>query len=115
MATEYDLITRYEGVYSKEEQERIIEGVNKLEEGGYLFDKQDNSYKQKVLSCQTNTLLVSIEAGITDGWQKFTGRNGLNIGINSFGESAPGKVVAKHFGLTAKNITEKINSRLKEN
>ena len=44
MATEYDLITRYEGVYSKEEQERIIEGVNKLEEGGYLFDKQDNKH-----------------------------------------------------------------------
>ena len=44
MATEYDLITRYEGVYSKEEQERIIEGINKLEEGGYLFDKQDNKH-----------------------------------------------------------------------
>jgi len=80
-----------------------------------LFEKQGDSYKQKVLSCQKNTLLVSIEAGITDGWQKFTGRNGLNIGINSFGESAPGKVVAEHFGLTAKSITEKINSRMKEN
>ena len=59
-------------------------------------------------------MLVSIEAGITDGWQKFTGRDGLNIGINSFGESAPGKIVAEHFGLTADSIVRKIRLKLKE-
>jgi len=80
-----------------------------------LFEQQDNDYKQKVLSCHESTLLVSIEAGITDGWQKFTGRNGLNIGINTFGESAPGKVVAEHFGLIADAVANKINSKLKEN
>ena len=44
MASEYDLITRYEGVFTKEELERIIQGINNLEEGGYLFDKQDNRH-----------------------------------------------------------------------
>ena len=60
-------------------------------------------------------MLVSIEAGITDGWQKYTGRNGLNIGINTFGESAPGPEVAEHFGITPKKIYDKILLRLKNN
>ena len=80
-----------------------------------LFEDQDDDYKSQVLACSSNTLLVSIEAGITNGWQKFTGRNGLNIGIDSFGESAPGKVVADHFGLNAKTIHNKILSFIKEN
>ena len=41
-------------------------------------------YKNSVLSCSDNALLVSVEAGITDGWQKYTGRFGLNIGINTY-------------------------------
>ena len=67
-----------------------------------------------ILRCTNETLIVSIEAGITNGWQKYTGRQGLNIGINTFGESAPGKDVAEHFGLTPKNIHTKIINRLKE-
>ena len=42
MATEYDLITRYARVFTKEELERIIKGINNLEEGGHLYDKKDN-------------------------------------------------------------------------
>ena len=78
-----------------------------------LFEEQSDEYKNKVLSATNNTLLVSVEAGITDGWQKYTGRNGLNIGINTFGESAPGAEVAEHFGITTKNIYNKIIERLK--
>ena len=66
-----------------------------------------------MLSSSDQTLLVSVEAGITDGWQKYTGRNGLNIGINTFGESAPGAEVAEHFGITTQNIYNKIRERLK--
>ena len=80
-----------------------------------LFEEQEDNYKKEVLASNTTTLLVSIEAGITNGWQKFTGRNGLNIGIDSFGESAPGKEVADHFGLNAKSISNKILSYIKEN
>ena len=78
-----------------------------------LFEEQNNEYKEKVLSASNKTLLVSVEAGITDGWQKYTGRNGLNIGINTFGESAPGVEVAEHFGITTQNIYNKISERLK--
>ena len=79
-----------------------------------LFDEQSQEYKQNVLECNSNTLLVSVESGITDGWQKYTGRNGLNIGINTFGESGPGKDVAEHFGITPKAIFSKIIGRLNE-
>ena len=78
-----------------------------------LFEEQNNEYKDNVLSASDNSLLVSVEAGITDGWQKYTGRNGLNIGINTFGESAPGEEVAEHFGITTQNIYNKITERLK--
>ena len=79
-----------------------------------LFEEQDEKYKMDILRCTNETLIVSIEAGITNGWQKYTGRQGLNIGINTFGESAPGKDVAEHFGLTPKKIHTKIMNRLKE-
>ena len=77
-----------------------------------LFEDQDALYKDNVLKCNDNTLIVSVEAGITDGWQKYTGRNGLNIGINTFGESAPGKVVAEHFGIMPEAIANKIKDRM---
>ena len=72
-------------------------------------------FKKHILKCRKDTLLVSIEAGITDGWQKYTGRNGLNIGINTFGESAPGKDVANHFGLNPEKVCDVIINKLKEN
>ena len=76
-----------------------------------LFDDQDENYKRLVLGTE-DSLLVSIEAGVTHGWERFTGRNGLNIGINTFGESAPGKEVADHFGLTPEKIVTKIQERI---
>ena len=72
-----------------------------------LFDKQSEEYKINVLG-DSNSLKVSIEAGITMGWQKFTGTNGLNFGVDTFGESAPGQIVAEKFGLTSKNISKSI-------
>ncbi len=41
-----------------------------------LFEEQDNDYQKDVLGCNNDALLVSVESGITNGWQKFTGRNG---------------------------------------
>ena len=77
-----------------------------------LFEEQDLNYKKTVLECDSKTLLVSIESGTTDGWQKYTGRFGLNIGINTFGESGPGADVAAHFGITPDNIYNKILKKL---
>ena len=65
----------------------------------------------KVQLDQNWTLSVAIEAGITQGWEKYTGNctlSTLNIGINRFGESAPGKEVADYFGLNVETIKEKI-------
>ena len=77
-----------------------------------LFDEQNDDYKKNVLKANNDTLLVSIEAGITSGWQKYTGRSGLNIGIDSFGESGPGVDVANHFGITVSNLYNRISSKL---
>ncbi len=72
-----------------------------------LFDIQSADYKNNIIHNQS--FKVSIEAGITQGWEKYTGNyNALNIGINRFGESAPGKDVANFFGLNVETIKEKI-------
>ena len=52
-----------------------------------LFDAQDATYRAEVLP--NDALKVSIEAGVTLGWQRYTGSDGLNIGLDSFGASAP--------------------------
>ena len=80
-----------------------------------LFEEQNNEYKDNVLSASDNSLLVSVEAGITDGWQKYTGKNGLNIGIDRYGESAPGKVVAEHLGMSVENVVKKIRLNFQKN
>ncbi len=72
-----------------------------------LFDEQSLEYRQSVLGDES-ALRVSIEAGVTLGWEHYTGLNGLNIGINTFGESAPGGEVADHFGITPGKVADKI-------
>lgn len=71
------------------------------------FNKQDLSYKEKVLPAEV-TNRVSIEAGSTAGWYKWVGSEGLALGINQFGMSAPYKEIYDHFGLTSSKIAEKI-------
>ena len=58
-----------------------------------------------------DALKVSIEAGVTLGWQKDVG-DGLTVGIDSFGASAPAPVLYDHFGLTADKILPRIKARL---
>jgi transketolase len=70
-----------------------------------LFDKQSNSYQQKIINETKN--IISIEAASTDCWKKYVGKDGLSFGIDTFGKSAPYKEIYKHFGLTAANITNK--------
>ena len=72
-----------------------------------LFNQQSDKYKNSVIGNNDN-LKVSIEAGITIGWQKYTGINGLNFGIDTFGESAPGEEVANKFGLIPSKIAKEI-------
>ncbi|MEM1131807.1 MAG: transketolase [Pseudomonadota bacterium] len=74
------------------------------------FDEQPQSYRDEILPAEA--LIVSIEAGVTLGWERYIGRDGLSIGINSFGASAPGDDLFKHFGFDAEAITTKIIDKL---
>jgi len=73
------------------------------------FDAQPATYKSELLP--TDVLRVSIEAGTTMGWERYVG-DGLRIGIDSFGASAPIDALYEHFGLTADKITPQIVARL---
>jgi transketolase len=70
-----------------------------------LFDKMPQDYKDSVLP-PTVKARVAVEAGLPLGWEKYTGDNGTIIGISTFGASAPGATVLKHFGFSADNIVE---------
>ena len=58
-------------------------------------------------------MIVSIEAGVTLGWERYTGLDGLNFGINRFGASAPAEVLYDYFGLTVDKIVPQITAKLK--
>ena len=75
------------------------------------FHAQDAAYQADILPAD-GTLRVSIEAGTTFGWSEITGSNGLRIGIDRFGASAPGKVLMEHFGFSAEKITPQIMAKL---
>ena len=76
-----------------------------------IFDNQSTSYKNKILN--EAKFNISIEAASTDCWEKYVGRNGLCFGINDFGKSAPYQNIYKYFGLTSKNISQKIKNHVK--
>jgi len=76
----------------------------------FVFDKQDASYRQEVLP--RNVARVAIEAGVTDYWRKYVGLEGVVIGIDTFGESAPAGALYKHFGITAEAVVKAVKSRV---
>ena len=79
-----------------------------------LFEQQDDAYKADLLpdAGPERILRVSIEAGVTQGWERYTMSRGLNIGIDRFGASAPAEVLFRHFGFTADAIVPKIKAKL---
>ncbi len=68
-----------------------------------LFEKQDAVYKELVFPKSIRKRL-SVEAGSTFGWLKYTTEDGRSLGINRFGESAPAEEIFKEFGFTTENI-----------
>ena len=79
-----------------------------------LFDEQSEAYRSDLLPDvpPQEVLRVSIEAGTTFGWDRYTMTNGLRFGIDRFGASAPAEQLFEKFGLTADAIVPQILSKL---
>jgi transketolase len=77
-----------------------------------VFDKQLPMYRDGVL---IPTLpKVAVEAGVSDFWRKYVGLEGAVVGIDRYGESAPGAKLFEHFGFTVDNVVKTIKSVLKQ-
>jgi transketolase len=74
------------------------------------FFEQDDAYRASVLG--DGLPIASIEAGTTFGWYRFVGSDGLAIGIDRFGASAPADVLAEKFGFTADQVAAMIETWL---
>ncbi len=68
-----------------------------------IFDAQAADYREQVLGPK-GAARVSVEAGVTIGWAKYTGGNGAHVGIDSYGASGPGSEVLEHFGFTKEHV-----------
>ena len=76
-----------------------------------LYESQSAEYKESVMPAEI-TNRTSIEAGTTLGWQKYTGLNGVNIGLDHFGGSAPYETLYEQFGLTAQAVADGVKSQM---
>jgi transketolase len=81
-----------------------------------LFDSQPESYRHAVLPPEV-TKRLSVEAGVTLGWERYVGAaggaseggaGGASIGLDRYGASAPWKDLAKHFGFTPEAVAERL-------
>ncbi len=77
-----------------------------------LFDKQDESYKNKIL--EPGNLIVSIEAGSVSCWHKYLKYSDLAIGLKKFGKSAPYKEIYNTMGLSSSKIVSLIQKKLRK-
>jgi len=76
------------------------------------FDRQEAAYRAQVLP--RGVARVSVEAGVTDGWRKYVGAaddpRAAVVGLDRFGESAPGGVLFRHFGFTVDHVAAAVRS-----
>jgi transketolase len=76
-----------------------------------VFDRQDAAWREQVLP--RGVPRVAVEAGAPDFWRKYVGLDGAVVGINRFGESAPGNELFKHFGFTPDGVVQAVNGVLR--
>jgi len=76
-----------------------------------VFEEQDKDYRESVLP-RTITARVAVEAGCPFGWDRYTGPDGVVIGMNRFGASAPIKELSENFGFTAENVAAQAKTLL---
>ena len=77
-----------------------------------VFGKQDAEYQESVLPKEIRTR-VAVEAAGTFGWERWTGADGVVIGMRTFGESGPAAEVFEKFGITAKTVAETVRTLVK--
>ena len=77
-----------------------------------LFDAQPADYRESVLPAAVRAR-VAVEAASVDGWWKYVGLDGAVVGMSTFGESAPGGELFKHFGFTVEHVAEVAEGLLK--
>jgi transketolase len=70
-----------------------------------LFEAQDQAYRESVLP-PTVGHRVSVEAGVTLGWERWVGGDGALIGLDHYGASAPAKTIFEHFGFTVDRVAD---------
>lgn len=75
------------------------------------FRAQDAAYRESVLPTAV-TARVSVEAGVTFGWEAWVGTEGASVGIDRYGASAPGDLLMAKFGFTAENVADKVRAAL---
>jgi transketolase len=68
-----------------------------------LFEAQDQEYREAVLPASIKARLA-VEAGVSQGWERWVGDNGATISIEKFGASAPYQSIYEHYGLTVDNV-----------
>jgi len=68
-----------------------------------LFDRQPLEYRESVLPSTVHAC-IAVEAGITLGWEHYVGRDGIIVGMDTFGASAPASVLYEQFGITQEAI-----------
>ncbi len=76
-----------------------------------LFAMQDKAWQESVLPSSIRAR-VAVEAAAADWWTKYAGLDGIVIGMNSFGKSAPGGRLFEHFGFTAEHVMKAMESLL---
>ena len=77
-----------------------------------LFDAQSAEYREAVLPKSVRAR-IAIEAGISMGWEKYTGLDGDIIALDHFGASAPAQILFKEFGFSVENVVERAKALLK--
>lgn len=108
---------------SGSEVEIILKGAEKLEGEGKkvrvvsfpsweLFELQSEEYKNSVLPKEVKAR-VAVEAGVAQGWHKYTGDGGKIISIETYGASAPYEILYEKYGITVENILRTSKSLLK--
>jgi len=76
-----------------------------------LFQRQDDGYRRSVLGAD-GVVRVSVEAGVTLGWERWLGPSGRAIGLDHFGASAPAPELYEQFGITAEAVAKAARAAL---